>query len=101
MVSAEICPGVLFPLAPIGYESLSVGATAVGLTIPARAEQAYGVLEDNAVRYRDDGTDPTADEGLLLPTGSVVVICSPSLGRIKFISDTGAAGILKVAYYGR
>lgn len=98
---AQLCPGLNSPLRAVGFESVTVGETAVGLTIPASAEMAMGVLETSPVRYRDDGTNPTATVGVLVATGSTVVICSRSLTPIKFIRSDASDGTLQVMYYGR
>jgi len=43
---------------------------------PARA--ALVSVETNPIRYRMDGTAPTATEGLLLPAGSYLTVSNPA-----------------------
>ncbi|VTO14115.1 hypothetical protein [Brevundimonas vancanneytii] len=59
-------------LAPKGYEQILSAALAgaKALTVPAGAQ--YAIVQNNgtaAVRYRDDGTNPTATVGQMLPNG--------------------------------
>lgn len=95
--------GFVAPGAPLGVQTgLSVGASAVSLTVPAGATFALVTCETEPVRWRDDGVPPTASDGLLLPvtTGEPFSYASPKgLGQIKFIATTSSA-TLNVAYYG-
>lgn len=40
-----------------------------------------------AVRWRDDGPDPTSNIGMRLPTGVVPYLYQGDLGKLKFIVD--------------
>lgn len=88
----------------VTYESLSVGATAVGITSTVITPDGRGQqdacaarLEDGQVRYRYDGTDPTATEGVLLEPGSVLQFpTTEDAKRVKFIRTTSTSGVLKV-----
>lgn len=53
------------------YESITVGSTAVGLTSTAY-NYAHATVEADSVRFRVDGTDPTATEGHKLDPGDIV-----------------------------
>lgn len=83
-----------------GFQQLVVGAAAVALTLPAKSPAANVVqivVETNDVRYRDDGTAPTAAVGVLLKVGSILTYDGP-LGAIQFIQVTAGA-TLDCAYY--
>ena len=87
---------------PVGYQQLSVTNTAVALTIPLNANRALIVVEDAAVRWRDDGTDPTATVGVQLFQNQSFEITHPdSLSAIKFIRVTNTNAELNISYYQR
>ena len=94
-------PSYGIPLATT--QSLSVGATATGLTVPVGATAAIVSVETEAVRYRDDGTAPTATVGVYLPVTATIGSLYSFIGRailanIQFIATTGTATVT-VAYY--
>ena len=84
----------------LGYQQISAAtlATVQNLTVPAGAKMAYIVAEASSVRWRDDGTAPTATIGMLIPSGGDIVYSS-ALGNVQFIAATGSP-ILNVSYYG-
>ena len=89
---------------PLGSQvALSVtSSAAVALTVPTDAEFAVISIETQAVRWRDDGTDPTASDGILLPVTTVgpwTYVGTFGLSRISFITTTGTA-TLNVSFYG-
>ena len=98
--SGSDCPGVTRPLYPVaGYQQLPVGATAVGLTIPAGAIQmAVAMVETDAIRYRDDGTDLTSTVGTPVQINVPITICRGSLSKFKAIRVTTNA-TLNILYY--
>lgn len=75
-------------------------ATAVGLgTIPAGATVAYIQVESQSVRYRSDGTNPTAAIGTKLDPEDIL-IWDKSLTAIKFIEVAASpAAKLNVEFY--
>lgn len=83
----------------LGYEQVTSLGSATGLTVPTGAEFAIIVPETQAVRWRDDGTNPTASVGMPLATGTALEY-DGKLGSIKFIEQTASAKI-NVAYYAR
>ena len=93
-----------FNARPLGSQvALSVtSSAAVALTVPPDAEFAVISIETQAVRFRDDGVDPTASDGVLLPVTSSspwVYVGTYGLSRIKFIAQSGTA-VLNVSFYG-
>ncbi len=92
------------------YERIPVEDQAVGFTLRKydikdegeyknkTAEVVFARLEGNAIRYRLDGRDPTASEGLLLKAEeSLMVIGSNNIGRFRAIA-IGQPGALHVMY---
>ncbi len=93
---------------PLGMQTLTVSSTAVGLTLPTEtavsgatkpvaANYAYITVETGAVRWRDDGTDPTASVGSPIASGSSFIY-DGNLSAIKFIRQTVDA-TLTIAFY--
>lgn len=83
---------------PLGHQlALDASTPAVGLTPPAGATMA--IIEVNAqnVRWRDDGTDPTAAIGMQIVAGNSFVYVG-DLTAIKFFEEAATAN-LNVAYY--
>ena len=89
----------------IGYQQISTLSSAVGLTVPTVDKSgnkqqptfALIVAETQGVRWRDDGTDPTASVGMPLAAG-VPLQYDGDLTRIKFIEQTASAK-LNISYY--
>lgn len=90
---------------PCGYQRIATVSSAVGLTLPTAlipgANQAPTrcliVPEAQAVRWRDDGTDPTATIGQPLAAGAELRY-DGNLKAIKFFEQTAGA-ILNITYY--
>jgi hypothetical protein len=84
---------------PLGYQQMTSITAATALpSIPASATMATITVEAQAVRYRDDGVNPTASVGVLLPVGTVQTFYGAAeLAALKFIAATSGA-ILNVAY---
>lgn len=87
-------------LTPLGYQQIvsATLASATALTVPTGAQ--YAIIQNNgttAVRYRDDGTDPTASIGQRLPNDKELFY-EGNLAALKFIYVTTGA-ILDIAYY--
>lgn len=82
---------------PLGYEQVATLTTSTALTVPADARMAVFTPETQAVRYRDDGTAPTAAVGMPLAVG-VTYMYSGNLAAIRFIEQVVGAK-LNVSYY--
>ena len=94
-----IVPGGVTPL---GYCQLSV-TTAVSLStcaggIPAGAMIAFITPETAAIRYRDDGTPPTATVGYPVSVGSQLQYGGP-LTAIQIIAQSGTSTV--DVYFGK
>jgi hypothetical protein len=85
---------------PLGYSQLTALATAQALgTIPRNALWAVLTSEVAAVRFRDDGTAPTAGTGQLLATSDPPYTYVGNLAKLQVIA-AAAGAILNVSFYG-
>ena len=78
------------------FEALAVAGTAVGFTAATFATAYAAVIrvEGAQVRYRTDGTDPSATVGMVADPGDVLNInSSRDLQAIKFIRTGGSATV--------
>jgi len=82
----------------LGYQQITSLSSATGLTVPATATYAIIQAEAQSVRWRDDGTNPTASVGMVLNVSPDVLIYDGNLNGIKFI-ETSASAKLNVSYY--
>ena len=88
-----------------GYEALNVGDTAAGITsaliLPTsghKQTKAWITVEGSPIRFRVDGTDPTATEGHLVDTGEAFEINGfLNLQRFRAIRITTYACSLRVS----
>lgn len=84
-------------LNPLGYQQITSLSAAVALTIPTGARTAIIEAESQSVRWRDDGTNPTAAVGQPLASGADFLYTG-KLSKLKFIETTPSAK-LNVTYY--
>lgn len=96
-IVALLGSGAAGGLTPKGYQQITSLAAATALTVPSGATSATIVAETQDVRWRDDGTNPTATVGMLLPKGTQLQY-SGNLAAIKFI-ETAASASLNISYY--
>lgn len=86
---------------PCGYQQLTTLSAAIALTVPTTCggpvSMALITAEAQAVRYRDDGTDPSATVGMPLAVG-VALTYEGRITAIKFFEQTGGAK-LNVLFY--
>lgn len=81
----------------LGYQQITSLSAATGLTVPAGATMALVTPETQGVRWRDDGTDPTASVGMIIAAGAYFNY-DGDLKRIRFIEQTASAK-LNISYY--
>lgn len=89
---------------PLGYQQLTLTASAAHLTLPAPPSGSvigYVVIQcegtSAVARWRDDGTAPTATVGMILNSGQELDYTGdPS--SIQFIVGSGSP-ILDISYY--
>lgn len=91
--------------APRGFQQIvsATLASSTALTIPVGVdgrEPEFAVIHTDTqpVRYRDDGTAPTASVGMRLPVGAELIIDGAQLKATRFIYETAGAN-LNVSYY--
>jgi hypothetical protein len=83
---------------PLGYQQITVGAAAGGLTVPEGAYWCLIIPETQAIRWRDDGVDPTAAIGMPLAVAQPLEY-SGDLATFKYFRQVAGA-IINVVYYG-
>lgn len=90
----------------LGYQQITSLSSATGLTVPTidpttgltvKANFALITPEAQAVRWRDDGTSPSASVGMPLAVG-VTLQYDGDLSKIKFIQQV-SGGIINISYY--
>jgi len=81
----------------LGYQALAVSSAAVSLTVPSRSRIAYLYVETNDIRWRDDGTNPTASVGTPLTSGTDLIF-DGDLSKIRFIRQSADATV-HITYY--
>jgi len=82
----------------ISFEALTVSSTAVALTVPTDIHSAFCSTDGETVRFRMDGSDPTATVGHKLPLDTFIEFYRDDLKHLKFIA-TGADATVFVTYY--
>jgi hypothetical protein len=80
-----------------GYQQITMTTLKAVLTVPAGATVAYVVVEGQAMRWRDDGTAPTAAIGMPVPVAGTVTFAG-NLAAIQFFPQASGS-ILDVSYY--
>lgn len=85
----------------LGYEQKTVSTTAVALTsIPAGASRAIVMVEAQPLRYREDGTAPTASVGVLcVATTRFELESRKAIEQFKAIRSGGTDSVISVNYY--
>lgn len=87
----------------IAYESVTVADTAIGIsssvyTVSGKnASQCIASTETAPIRFRYDGVDPTASEGILVQPGSFLTITGfPNIKAFRAIRTGATSATLKV-----
>ena len=81
----------------LGYQQITSLSASTALTVPTGTTMALIVAETQAVRWRDDGTAPTASVGMPLAVGTSLSY-DGDLKAVRFIEQTASAK-LNVSYY--
>lgn len=89
---------------PVGYMQLtamssakSIASATGGGAIPTDTYSAILQAEAQDIRYRDDGTNPSATVGMILKVG-IPIEYTGDLTAIKFFEAT-SGGILNISFY--
>lgn len=83
------------------FERILVGKTPVGFTATIRGDRHFALVtvETAAVRFRFDGTGPTADLGHALAVDdSLELDRADQCSRVMFIGKDGTPAILQCSY---
>jgi hypothetical protein len=84
-----------------GFQQLIVTNTVVGaLTIPDGTEYAAMSVDDQNIRYRDDGNDPTVAIGLRMAAGLPAEVYPGPLADFRPIAEASTAKI-NISYRAR
>ena len=81
----------------LGYQQITSLSSATGLTVPSGATAALIVASTQNIRWRDDGTNPTASVGMPVLVDTYFTY-DGDLNRIRFIEQSSGA-VLNVSYY--
>ena len=90
------------PLACFAFEALSVAASSTPFTATTAiaAKMAVAKVEGAQIRYRTDGTAPTATVGVLADPGDVLTVWgSADCLAIRFIRTGGTSATLNTEYF--
>lgn len=82
---------------PKGYSKVTSLNTVKSLTVPSGASRCLLKVETQPVRWRDDGSNPSATDGMLIDVGDEFWYTG-QVGAIKFI-ETAASATLHVSFY--
>lgn len=85
---------------PLGFQQITDVSAAVGLTVPTtNPKPTFAVIVPavQAVRFRDDGTNPGAAVGIPIAVGQEFIY-SGDLSAIRFIEQVAGAE-LNVSFY--
>ena len=82
---------------PVGFAEVLALTASTALAVPPLAARALIQTEGQNVRWRDDGTAPTATTGMLLTSGSTLIYTG-ELSKLRFI-EVAASAKLNVAFY--
>lgn len=76
-----------------GFQQITTLNAASALTVPPGATFALIQAESQNVRWRSDGTNPTAGVGEILYVGDKPTLFSENLSALRFIEVTPSAKI--------
>lgn len=84
------------------FERIEVAAAAIGLNAVEvlSSKKALLTLETAQIRFRYDGTDPTATVGHVLNPNDVLRLEGIQLQKFKAIRTGSTSGVLSVTYEG-
>lgn len=83
----------------LGQVQVSGLSAATGLTIPTGCALILVIPQTQAVRWRDDGTAPTASIGQPVAVGQELRYDGANMANLKFIEQVASA-VINVAFYG-
>ena len=85
------------------HEAVTIAASSTGLTVasfPNALKLVYIFVEDGVVRWRADGTAPTATVGTPSYPGDEIILSSiKEMLNFRAIRKSATSGVLQVTYY--
>lgn len=82
----------------LGYQQITDLSSSTTLTVPSGSTLAVIQCTAQNVRWRDDGTAPTATVGMQLAPGDYFFYTG-ELSNIRFIEEAASA-VLNISYFG-
>ena len=83
----------------LGFQQVTATAAVFAMpAIPAGTRRAVVQAEAQALRWRDDGNNPTAAIGMTIAAGGELRYDGASMGALKLIAATAGA-IANISYY--
>lgn len=83
----------------LGYVQLTPITASTQITVPLNASQVLVTIEGQAVRYRDDGANPTSTVGMPLAVGASLRYTGAQISQLRFI-EQAVGGIVNMTFYG-
>jgi hypothetical protein len=83
---------------PLGFQQITSLSSAKSLTVPVGAKYCLLSVDSAPVRWRDDGTAPTATVGVEIINGQQPFEYWGTLSAIEFIAASGSP-VLNVSFY--
>ncbi len=84
---------------PMGYTQQSISGL-YALVLPVGVSAAIIGIEGNAIRFRDDGTPPTASVGQPIPAGSsLTYAANPASSQTLYIIPQTGTAVLNISLY--
>lgn len=97
--STQVAPGAMDVM---GHQQMTSLSSATAPTITAGTRWILAQAESQSVRWRCDGTAPTASVGMIIYAGdapTILPIASTSIANLKFI-EVAASAKLNLTYLG-
>lgn len=89
----------LYTLQAGGYKRVAGTGSAFAMpAIPPGARRAIIQAEGQALRWRDDGTDPTPGTGMTIPAGGELRYDGADMSALKLIAAASGA-VANISYY--
>lgn len=91
------------PSGTLGYQSVTVAATAIGFDVSAatngaKVQSAMITVETAQIRVRDDGTDPTSSEGHIVEVGEKIkLVNAGDCAKFRAIRTGSVSAVIKVS----
>lgn len=87
-------------LIPNGFEQIAGAAASTALTVPTGSTKAFISVEDQEIRWRDDGVAPTATVGMLQKVGVERLYEGGVAGLAAFrLIELVASAEVNITYY--